>query len=85
MTRELRKMGGIVEELSDGMIVAGTQLHGSNELESYGDHRIGMALAVAALNADSPSIINGIECAAVTYPDFVKQFQQLGADFKVID
>lgn len=85
MTRELRKMGGIVEELPDGMIVTGTQLHGSNELESYGDHRIGMALAVAALNADSPSIINGIECAAVTYPDFVKQFQQLGADFKVID
>ncbi|MBR1967603.1 MAG: 3-phosphoshikimate 1-carboxyvinyltransferase, partial [Lentisphaeria bacterium] len=69
----------------DGMIVTGTQLLGSNELESYGDHRIGMALAVAALNADSPSIINGIECAAVTYPDFVKQFQQLGADFKVID
>lgn len=85
MTRELRKMGGIVEELPDGMIVTGTQLHGSNELESYDDHRIGMALAVAALNADSPSIINGIECAAVTYPDFVKQFQALGADFKVID
>ena len=85
MTRELRKMGGIVEELPDGMIVTGTQLHGSNELESYDDHRIGMALAVAALNADSPSIINGIECAAVTYPDFVRQFQALGADFKVID
>lgn len=85
MTRELRKMGGIIEELPDGMIVTGTQLHGSNELESYDDHRIGMALAVAALNADSPSIINGIECAAVTYPDFVKQFQKLGADFKVIE
>ena len=85
MTRELRKMGGIIEELPDGMIVTGTQLHGSNELESYDDHRIGMALAVAALNADSPSIINGIECAAVTYPDFIRQFQALGADFKVID
>ena len=85
MTRELRKMGGIIEELPDGMIVTGTQLHGSNELESYDDHRIAMALAVAALNANSPSIINGIECAAVTYPDFVRQFQALGADFKVID
>ena len=85
MTRELRKMGGIIEELPDGMIITGTQLHGSNELESYDDHRIAMALAVAALNADSPSIINGIECAAVTYPDFVKQFQALGADFEVIE
>lgn len=85
MTRELRKMGGIIEELPDGMIVTGTQLHGSNELESYDDHRIAMALAVAALNANSPSIINGIECAAVTYPDFVRQFQAIGADFKVID
>lgn len=85
MSRELRKMGGIIEELPDGMIITGTRLHGSNELESYGDHRIGMALAVAALNADSPSIINGIECAAVTFPDFIKQFQSLGADFKVIE
>jgi 3-phosphoshikimate 1-carboxyvinyltransferase len=85
MTRELRKMGADIVELADGMIIRGRQLHGSNELESYGDHRIAMALAVAALNADSPSIINGIECAAVTFPDFVRQFQKLGADFKVID
>lgn len=85
MTRELRKMGGIIEELPDGMIITGTQLHGSKELESYDDHRIAMALAVAALNADSPSVINKIECAAVTYPDFIKQFQALGADFKVIE
>ncbi len=85
MTRELRKMGADIDELADGMIIRGRQLHGSNELESYGDHRIAMALAVAALNADSPSIINGIECAAVTFPDFVRQFQKLGADFKVID
>lgn len=85
MTRELRKMGGIIEELPDGMIVHGTKLHGAENLESYGDHRIAMALAVAALNADSPSIINNIECAAVTFPDFVKQFSSLGANFKVID
>ena len=85
MTKELRKMNADVEELADGMILHGRQLCGSEELESYGDHRIAMALAVAALNADSPSIINDIECAAVTYPDFVRQFQILGADFKLIE
>ena len=78
MTRELRKMGAYVEELPDGMVIRGGKLHGA-ALEGYGDHRIVMALAVAALTADSPSVITGAEAAAVTYPDFVKDFQRMQA------
>lgn len=83
MTRELLKMGAQVEELPDGMVIHGGTLHGA-ELESYADHRIAMALAVAGLSASTPSVINGAECVAVTYPGFVDDFRKLGADFELV-
>ena len=83
MTCELRKMGAEVEELDDGMVIHGGKLHGA-ELESYGDHRIAMALAVAALTASTPSVIKDAECAAVTYPGFVEDFRRIGADFELV-
>ncbi len=84
MTKELRKMGAEIEELSDGMIIHHSPLHGALNLESHADHRIAMALAIAALTADSPSIINQAEAVSVTYPEFIKSFQQLGADFLIL-
>ncbi len=80
-TRELRKMGARIEELPDGMVIAGgTPLHGA-ELESYHDHRLAMALAVAALGAEGESVIRDAEASAVTYPEFIADFAALGADF----
>ena len=83
MTCELRKMGIDVSELPDGMVVKGGKLHGA-ELETYEDHRIVMALTVAALAADGDSIINDAESARVTYPDFIPDFKALGADIEVV-
>jgi 3-phosphoshikimate 1-carboxyvinyltransferase len=83
MTKELRKMGAKIEELEDGMIIEGSSLKGA-EVEGYADHRIVMALAIAGLNADGETIINESEAAAVTYPDFVKDFKKMGADFQEI-
>ncbi len=84
MTRELRKMGARIEELPDGMIIYGTQLHGA-DVDSCKDHRLAMALATAALSADSPTRILDAESCAVTYPDFIADFKKLGADFSCID
>ncbi len=81
MTCELRKMGADVEELPDGMIIKQSKLHGA-EVESYHDHRIAMALAIAGLNAEGTTVIKNAESAAVTYPDFISDFCKLGADFK---
>ena len=78
MARELTKMGGRVTERPDGMVITGGTLQGA-ELSGCGDHRIVMALAVAALAADGPSVIDGAEAAAVTYPGFVEDFRRLGA------
>lgn len=83
MTCELRKMGANIEELPDGMIIYGSPLHGA-ELNSYGDHRIAMSLAIAAFCAEGDSIIKEAEAASVTYPAFFEDFQKAGAKISFI-
>lgn len=66
----LRAMGVEVHEKEDGMeIVGGSQLKGAR-LESFGDHRIAMAFAIAGLFAKGETIINNVECVATSYPSF---------------
>ncbi|MCP3966354.1 MAG: 3-phosphoshikimate 1-carboxyvinyltransferase [Lentisphaerae bacterium] len=84
MTTELRKMGANVSELEDGMTIEGGRLYGA-EVEGYDDHRIVMALTVAALGAEGETVINGAEAAAVTYPSFLEDFIKIGADIERLD
>jgi 3-phosphoshikimate 1-carboxyvinyltransferase len=80
MTKELRKLGVQVDERPDGMIIHGlsngglsaASQAGERSLEGYGDHRIVMALACAALSAAEPVTIRGAEAANVTYPGFLE-------------
>jgi 3-phosphoshikimate 1-carboxyvinyltransferase len=72
LAENLRRMGAQVDELPDGLRVAGRsagQLHGA-EIEPHGDHRMAMAFAIAALGAKGDTVIRDAECAAVSYPDF---------------
>lgn len=70
VVENLRKMGGVVEEFEDGMeIEGGHPLHGA-ELESYGDHRIAMAFAIAGLFASGETIVNNTACVNTSYPGF---------------
>jgi 3-phosphoshikimate 1-carboxyvinyltransferase len=63
-------MGAEVEEWPDGMRIPGGQHPHGAELDSFGDHRIAMAFAVAALRAEGESTILGADAAAVSYPAF---------------
>ncbi len=66
----LRKMGAEIEERPDGMKIPGGQhLHGA-ELDSFGDHRIAMAFAVAALRAEGEMTMRDSDAAGVSYPAF---------------
>ena len=66
----LRQMGGQVDEREDGLRIPGGQtLHGA-ELDSFGDHRIAMAFAIAALRAEGETLIRGAESAEISYPAF---------------
>ena len=66
----LRRMGIEVEVYDDGMRIAGRQRFRAAKLDSFGDHRIAMAFAVAALCADGPSVIQNAEAASVSFPEF---------------
>jgi 3-phosphoshikimate 1-carboxyvinyltransferase len=66
----LAKMGIKVEAFEDGLRVPGRQHFQPAELDSYGDHRIAMAFAVAALKAPGPSTIENAEAANVSFPEF---------------
>jgi 3-phosphoshikimate 1-carboxyvinyltransferase len=76
---ELRKMGVPINEEPDGFTLSGpTRLRGA-EVDSHGDHRLGMALAVAGLVASSPTVIHNAACIADSFPGFVNTMQTLGA------
>ncbi len=77
MAEGLRRMGAVVDERPDGTSVKGpVALHGAT-VESHGDHRVAMALAVAALVASGPTTIEGADCVAVSYPDFFEQLSKI--------
>lgn len=71
----LRKMGGEVEERPDGLRIPGGQKLSGAELDSFGDHRIAMAFAVAALRAEGETTILGADAAGVSYPSFFDDLQ----------
>jgi 3-phosphoshikimate 1-carboxyvinyltransferase len=73
----LRAMGAEVEEREDGLKIPGKQkLHGA-ELDSFGDHRIAMAFAVAALRAEGETTIRRADAAVISYPAFFDTLEGL--------
>lgn len=70
---ELSKMGAKITEKADGLEITPSPLHGAM-LFSHHDHRIAMALSVAALAAHSNSTIDAIECVDKSYPHFYTDF-----------
>src|SRR5256885_1780465 len=73
----LRAMGAEVDEREDGLRIPGGQpLHGA-EIDSFDDHRIAMAFAVAALRADGETRIRRAESAAISYPGFFESLESV--------
>lgn len=66
---ELKKMGARIEEKEDGLVIYPSALQGAR-LFSHHDHRIAMALAIAALGSKGDSVIEGASCIAKSYPNF---------------
>ncbi|MBB6217659.1 3-phosphoshikimate 1-carboxyvinyltransferase [Anaerosolibacter carboniphilus] len=70
MVTELKKIGGDIDETADGMIIQGRKkLHGG-QIESYHDHRIAMALAIAGLRSEEGVIIDNPSCVDISFPHF---------------
>jgi len=80
MAEGLRRMGAVVEERPDGVSVRGPAALRGATVDSHGDHRVAMALAVAGLVASGPTTIEGADCVAVSYPNFFAQLRELTHD-----
>jgi 3-phosphoshikimate 1-carboxyvinyltransferase len=73
----LRSLGAQIEEYPDGLFVPGRQKLRGGEVDSFGDHRIAMAFAVAGLFAEAPVTIKDPGCAAISFPSFFTLLNQV--------
>ncbi len=74
----LRSFGAQVETKADGFIVSGGAVLTGARARAQGDHRVAMAMAVAAMAADGESLIEGWDSVATSYPTFEAHLGALG-------
>lgn len=85
ITEGLNKLGADITELPDGLRINGVKsLHGG-AVQGYNDHRIVMALSVAATRATEPVIITDAESINKSYPSFFEDYNNLGGNANVIN
>lgn len=76
VAENMRRLGVQVETAPDGLRVEGRQRFRAGTVNSFGDHRIAMAFAVAGLSADGPVTIEGAEAASVSFPEFWSKLRE---------
>ena len=80
---ELNKLGATITPTEDGLIIEGNTTLKGNTVTSYGDHRIGMMLQIAALLVeDGDVILEKSEAVSVSYPNFFDDLDVLVSDKK---
>lgn len=77
VAENLGRMGVKVNVRDDGFEIPGKQKFHAAELDSFGDHRIAMAFAVASLIADGPCTIKDPGAASVSFPEFYNLLREL--------
>ena len=74
---ELKKMNVDVEELADGLIIEGREQLRAAVIQSHGDHRVAMSMAIAALTAQGETTIEDAGCIDTSFPGFIKMLESL--------
>lgn len=75
---ELKKLGAIIEETEDGMRITGKNGLDGGNVESWNDHRIAMAMAIAASRCLGPVLLSGASAVTKSYPHFFSDYNLLG-------
>ena len=78
ITEELNKLGADVEEHEDSLTIHGRPFLTGGVVDSWHDHRIAMALAIASIACQTPVTIKHSECVSKSYPAFWRDFEMLG-------
>lgn len=76
IVENLRRMGADIEEFPDGFRVSRSKLKGAG-IDTFGDHRIAMAFAIAGLMAEGDTVIEDAACAAVSFPAFFEMLDRV--------
>ncbi|WP_017728019.1 3-phosphoshikimate 1-carboxyvinyltransferase [Halalkalibacterium ligniniphilum] len=74
---ELTKLGATIQATDDGMIIEGPTTLSGGVVQSFGDHRIGMAMAIAGLVASDSVQVERSEAISVSYPTFFDDINKL--------
>lgn len=77
MHENLAKLGAVITEQPDGMVIQGRGGLKGGEIDGFDDHRVIMAMAIASLRCAGPLTIRGIEAAGVTFPTFFSLLEGL--------
>jgi 3-phosphoshikimate 1-carboxyvinyltransferase len=85
ITKELNKLGGKVAMVDGGLVINPIEEFKGGEVNSWNDHRIAMALAIASLKAKGDVIINHADAINKSYPKFYKDFKKIGGELDVVD
>jgi 3-phosphoshikimate 1-carboxyvinyltransferase len=83
MAEGLRKLGIPVQESDDGAVVQGGEFAGAT-VDSHGDHRVAMSLAVAGTIAASPVTVLNTDAVDTSFPGFVECMRAVGADISAV-
>lgn len=82
VSESLNALGGRVTELPDELIIDGVGELAGGTVPDYNDHRIPMAMAVAATRSRGEVTILGAQCVSKSYPDFFEVYRSLGGSFE---
>ncbi len=80
ISSELSALGADIKEIQDGLLLKGPSSLRGGTVRSHGDHRIAMALSVAALRADGKVTIEHAESVSKSYPRFFDDLRSLGVE-----
>ena len=80
----LLSLGADVKTAADGLVIKGKPTLCGGETESFGDHRIAMAAAVAAQKCVGAVTINNAQAVSKSYPAFFEDYNSLGGKANVL-
>lgn len=81
----IRRLGGRVEESPDSLTITGVSRLAGGRAEGYNDHRIVMALSMAALGCEAPVTVTDAQSVAKSWPAFFEDYRAIGGTAHVID
>ena len=80
ITCELKKLGANIEEGYDSLTIKGVKFLNGGVVDSWNDHRIAMALAIASAKCKEPLILTGWKSVEKSYPKFWEDYRALGGE-----